>query len=119
MTDPEERRVRRSVAIHTLAVVIFALLAVSGGGALTVPFVITGLAGSIGAALIAVAVWRGHSYQRTVRLAMAAAAVAVLITGVLLAPSGLDRTFVITVAIGLAALLALFALLAGDRPRTA
>jgi len=43
----------------------------------------------------------------------------VLIAGVMLAPQGMDRGFVIWVAALLGALLALFALLTGDRPRTA
>jgi hypothetical protein len=50
---------------------------------------------------------------------MAAAAVVVVAAGVMLAPHGMDRGFVISVASGLAVALALFALLAGDRPRTA
>jgi hypothetical protein len=50
---------------------------------------------------------------------MAAAAVVVLIAGVMLASQGMDRGFAISVAALLAAALALFALLAGDRPRPA
>jgi hypothetical protein len=100
---------------------------------LAVPFMVAGTAGGVGAAVIAVTVWRvqraeagagvrtgirrSEATQRTVRFAMAAAAVAVLITGVVLAPQGMDRGFVISVAALLAAALALFALLAGDRPR--
>jgi peptidoglycan/LPS O-acetylase OafA/YrhL len=135
MTDREQRRLRRSVALHGFAVAVFAMLAVSGAGlaapglyGLAVPFIVAGLAGGVGAAVIAVAVWRqqrgeagaaepGGAPQRTVRLAMAAAAVVVLIAGVLLAPRGMDRGFVISVAALLAAALALFALLAGDKPR--
>jgi hypothetical protein len=44
--------------------------------------------------------------------------VVVVISGVLLAPGGMDRGFVIGVAVLLAVALALFALLSGDRPRT-
>jgi hypothetical protein len=156
MTDPEQRRLRRSAALHGFAVAVFALLALSGAGfagpglyGLAVPFIVAGIAGAGGAAVIAVTVWRwqrgatgagvrggagvcmdsvpggaaatepSQAPQRTVRLAMAAAAVVVLIVGVMLAPQGMDRGFVISVAALLAAALALFALLAGDRPRTA
>jgi hypothetical protein len=156
MTSSEQRRLRRSVALHGMAVAVFTMLAWSGAGAaalgaygLAVPFIVAGLAGGVGAAVIAVIVWRGQrgeaaagardgaavrtdpaprgaaatgwseATQRTTRLAMAAAAVLVLISGVMLAPGGMDRGFVISVAAMLAAALALFALLAGDRPRTA
>ena len=141
MTNAEQRRLRRSVALHVFAVAVFAMLALSGAGAATqrafglaVPFIVAGLAGAVGAALIAAAVWRSRrgepvpgdtathrngAPQRTVRLAMAAAAVVVLAAGVLLAPGGMDRGFVISVAAFLAVTLALFALLAGDRPRIA
>jgi hypothetical protein len=156
MTNSEQRRLRRSAAQHGIAVVVFAMLALSGIGAaapglygLAVPFIVTGVAGAGGAAVIAVAVWRlqrqeagaevldgagvhpgsvpggaaatgrNEATQRTVRLAMAAAAVVALIAGVMPAPRGMDRGFVISVAAGLAVALALFALFAGDRPRTA
>jgi len=136
MTDSERRRLRRSVALHCIAVAVFAMLAFAGSGiavgapAVAAPFIVVGLAGAVGAGLIAVSVWRTQSQeaaaikpsgppQRTIRLAMAAAAVLALFTGVALAPQGVDRGFVIGVAAFLAALLALFALLAGDRPRTA
>lgn len=144
MTNSEQWRLRRSVALHGIAVVVFAMLAWSGAGfaapglyGMAVPFIVAGVAGGVGAAVIAVTVWRlqleeagadvrdgaatkrGEATQRTARLAMAAAAVVVLIAGVMLAPQGMDRGFVISVAAGLAAALASFALLAGDRPRTA
>ncbi|MEU8612663.1 hypothetical protein AB0C29_32200 [Actinoplanes sp. NPDC048791] len=141
MTNPEQRRLRRSVVQHSIAVVVFAMLALSGVGAagpglygLAVPFIVTGVAGAAGAAVIAVAVWRlqreqasdrpggatrNKTTQRTVRLAMVAAAVVALIAGWMLAPQGMDRGFVISVAAGLAVALALFSLFAGDRPRTA
>jgi hypothetical protein len=147
MTNPEQRRLRRSVAEHGIAVVVFAMLALSGVGVavpglygLAVPFIVTGVAGAAGAAVIAVAVWRlqreeagvlagpgirpggdagNGAAQWTVRLAMVAAAVVALIAGVMLAPRGMDRGFVISVAAGLAVVLALFSLFAGDRPRTA
>jgi hypothetical protein len=141
MTNSEQRRVRRSVAQHGIAVVVFAMLALSGVGVagpgrygMAVPFIVTGVAGATGAAVIAVAVWRlqreeagvrpgggttNEAAQRTVRLAMAAAAVVALIAGWMLAPQGMDRGFVISVAAGLAVALALFSLFAGDRPRNA
>jgi hypothetical protein len=138
MTNLERRRPRRGAALHGIAVAVFAMLALSGAGAaaqglygLAVPFVVAGTAGGVGAAVIAVTLWReqrreagaaaterSEAPQRTVRLAMGAAAVVVLMAGVVLAPGGVDRGFVITVAALLAAALALFALLAGDRPRT-
>ncbi|MEV6495070.1 hypothetical protein AB0M20_41585 [Actinoplanes sp. NPDC051633] len=143
MTTSEQWRLRRSVALHGFAVAVFAMLALSGAGAaaqgvygIAVPFLVAGLAGAVGAAVIAVSVWRGlreaggavatangirrsGAPQRSIRLAMAAAAVVVLIAGVMLAPQGMDRGFAISVAALLAAALALFALLAGDRPRPA
>ncbi|MGW4946967.1 hypothetical protein ACWEOZ_35890 [Actinoplanes sp. NPDC004185] len=139
MTNSEQRRLRRSAAQHGIAVVVFAMLALSGVGAagpgrygMAVPFLVIGVAGSAGAAALAVAVWRlqrvpagagirpatNAAAQRTVRLAMAAAALVALIAGVLLAPQGMDRDFVISVAAGLAVALALFSLFAGDRSRT-
>lgn len=131
-TGAEQRRLRRSVVLHGVAVVVFAMLALSGAATaapglygLAVPSIVTGTAGAVGAALIAVSVWRAQrgdaaatGRQRTVRLAMAAAAVVAMIAGVVLAPSGIDRGFVITVAGVLAGALALFALLSGDRPRS-
>ena len=144
MTDSEQRRLRRSAAQHGIAVVVFAMLALSGAGTagpglygMAVPFIVVGVAGAAGAAIIAVAVWRlqreeagvpagagirpagNAAAQRAVRLAMAAAAVVALIAGVMLAPRGMDRGFVISVAAGLAVALVLFSLFAGDRPRTA
>jgi hypothetical protein len=156
MTNPEQRRLRRSAAMHGLAVAVWAMLAWSGAGfaapglfGMAVPFIVAGIAGTVGAAVIAVNVWRLQfeesvadvrdgadvrmdsvpdgaaatkrieATQRTTRLAMAAAAVVVLIAGVVLAPQGIDRGFVISVSAGLAVTLALFALLAGDRPRPA
>jgi hypothetical protein len=132
MTDSEQWRLRRSVALHGFAVAVFAMLALSGAVAATqrlyglaVPFIVAGTAGAVGAAVIAATVWRGEAgaaatkTQQTIRLAMAGAAVVVLITGVLLAPQGVDRGFAIWVAALLAGALALFALLAGDQPRPA
>jgi len=67
MANPEQRRLRRSVALHGFAVAVFAMLALSGAGAaaerlygLAVPFVVAGIAGGVGAAVIAVTVWRAQ-----------------------------------------------------------
>jgi hypothetical protein len=135
MTNPEQRRLRRSAALHGAAAAVFAMLAWSGADAaaqgrygLAVPFIVAGIAGGVGAAVIAMTVWRlqgGAGVRvdpvpgKATRLAMAASAVVALIAGVMLAPQGMDRGFVISVAALLAAALASFALLAGDRPRTA
>ena len=144
MTSTEQRRLRRSAALHCVAVAVFGLLAWSGAGfaapglfGLAVPFIVAGLAGAGGATIIAVNVWRLQfeeggaaepdgaaaikriqATQRTARRAMAGAAVVVVTAGVVLAPEGIDRGFVIWMAAGLAAVLALFALFAGDRLRT-
>ncbi len=161
MTNVEQRRLRRSATLHGIAVVVFGLLAWSGARSaaqglygLAVPSIVAGIAGGVGAAVIAVTMWRGRgeapgapgetgadvrdgadvrmdsfvdgavatqrseATQRITRLAMAAAAVLVLVAGVWLAPQGMDRGFVMSVAGVLAAALTLFAMLAGDRPRT-
>ena len=152
MTSAEQWRLRYSAALHGFAVLIFAMLALTGAViatqgryGLALPMMVAGVAGAGGAAAITAQVWRAQVSigarpgtgvpggagvpgavagserskppQRTIRLAMAAAAVVALIAGVLLAPGGIDRGFVISVAALLAAALALFALLAGDRPR--
>ncbi len=106
--------------LHGLMVVAFGMLALSGAGAaaqglygLALPFIVTGLAGGAGAALLMTTVVP----QRTIRLGMAAGAVVALVAGIALAPEGLDRGFVIGVAALLAVVLAFFALTAGGRPR--
>ena len=112
---------RRGVIRYALAVLVFGLLAGSGADAfrqdapaLAAPMLITGLAGAVGAAVIAAAVyWRPDTrVQRAARLAMLMAAVAVALTGVASAPDGAERGFVIGVAALLAVLLAAFALVA-------
>ena len=146
MTSAEQWRLRYSAALHGFAVMVFAMLALTGTViatqgryGLALPMMVTGLTGAAGAAAITAQVWRAQASigvrpgtgvpgavpgserreppQCTIRLAMATAAVVALIAGVLLAPGGIDRGFVISVAALLAAALALFALLAGDRPR--
>lgn len=112
----------RGLFRYAAAVLVFGLLAAAGaqalpqdGPALAVPFLITGVAGAGGAAVIAVALHKGlhPRVQRITRLAMAVAAVAVAVTGVVFAPGGMDRGFVIGTAALLAVLLAAFAALAG------
>lgn len=133
----ERRRLRRSAWLHTLAVVIFSMLAWSGADliarqapALGVPFAIAGAAGSCGALVVVVTILRSCSRpaplrraarvaQAAARLSVAVAAVAVTVTGVALAPSGMDRGFVISVSVFLAVLLVAFAVFAGETPRAA
>ncbi|MEV4641853.1 hypothetical protein AB0J80_31360 [Actinoplanes sp. NPDC049548] len=115
---------RRGVALHGLAAAVFTLLALSGVGELTgqarglaVPSVITGAAGALGALALTWLLLRqqaGVRAQRAVRLSMAVAAVAAMGAGVVFAPDGLDRGFVISVSAVLAGALALFALLCGS-----
>ncbi|MCO8272945.1 hypothetical protein M1L60_20325 [Actinoplanes sp. TRM 88003] len=93
-------------------------VAVQGSYGLGFAFVVAGLAGGVGAAVIAVSVWRARlAGHRVVRISMGVAAVVVLLAGVVLAPGGIDRGFVMVVSALLALLLAMFALLAGDRAR--
>lgn len=113
-------RRRRGAVLHGVAALAFGLLALMGVGAaaeglygLAVPFVVIGAAGGVGAAVIALT--DRAATQRAARLTMAGAAAVVLLAGVVLAPRGLDRGFVITVAAVLAATLGSFALLAGER----
>ena len=118
--------------MHLLAVVVFALLVWSGvtmlhpyAYGMGVPSLIVGAAGSVGSLVIAVSVWRGRTaapggrplVQTVTRLAMTAAAVAAVVAGVALAPGGMDRGFVIGVALFHAVLLAAYALVCGYRPR--
>lgn len=112
-----------STALHTLAVVVFGLLAWSGADgirsgaqALGVPMLIAGVAGSVGALVILSSLLRrrhGTADQRVARIGMAVAAAATVAVGVALAPAGWERGFVIAVNAGTGALLAVFAALAG------
>lgn len=114
-------------ALHGFAVVIFGLMTWRAAGdlgsdarALSVPMLITGVAGTAGALVILWSVLRPTgraATQRTARIGMAMAAVATVAVGVGLAPAGWEREFVITVNVITGGLLALFALLAGDRRR--
>jgi hypothetical protein len=107
---------------YALAILTFGALAVSAvdhlrqeGTGLGVPFLIAGLAGAGGAAVVAAAIyWQlGARVRRATRTAMIVAAMAVAGTGVALAPDSTDHGFVIGAAALLAVLLAGFALLAG------
>lgn len=122
-------RVDRSAVPHLLAMVIFALLAWSGAGmlrqgvdGLAVPSLMIGAAGAAGALLTVTGTPSRHPGPRSHRLvrgAMVLVAVAALVTGAALAPSGIDRGFVISVDAVLSGALASYALLAGERHRTA
>jgi hypothetical protein len=135
--EVQRRRLSRSALWHAVAVAIFGLLAWSGTDGirqgvdgLAVPFLILGVAGSLGSLVIVVTVMRWRAglarpaaaapsgraavlAQGVARWSMAAAAVVAVGVGVALAPTGMDRGFVISVDVVLAGALALFALLAG------
>jgi hypothetical protein len=111
---------------YVLAVLTFGALAVSAvdhlrqeGTGLGVPFLIAGVAGATGAAVVGAAIyWRlGARIRRATRTSMIIAAMAVAGTGVALAPDSTDHAFVIGAAALLALLLAGFALLAGPGRR--
>lgn len=113
----------RTAAWHGAAAVIFGLMAWRGAGlldarALGVPMLIAGVAGATGALAIVVSVlWQRNrtGTQRAARAGMALAGVAAAAVGVLLAPAGWERGFVISVNVLTGGLLAVFALLAGER----
>ncbi|WP_088974513.1 hypothetical protein [Micromonospora coxensis] len=121
------RRLGRSALPHLLAMVIFGLLAWSGGSTLrqgvdglAAPSLMIGAAGAVGALLMVAspsgpADRSGPDPHRLVRLAMVLAAVIALATGTALAPDGMDRGFVISVDAVLAGALASYALLAGGQ----
>lgn len=130
----DKRRLHRSVALHGAAVVIFGLMAWRGPGAVTVglhalgvPMLIAGAGGASGALVILWSVLRRRDRlmgpypstrtgaQRAARIGMAVAAVATVTAGVALAPAGSEREFVIWVNVVIGGLLAVFALLAGER----
>jgi hypothetical protein len=116
-----------------VAVVIFGLMVWSGvdglsvgAHALAVPMLITGAAGATGALVIVWSVLRRPdptadprrpdrmSAQGAARIGMGVAAVVTVVVGVVLAPAGWERGFVIAVNSGIGCLLAVFALLAGE-----
>ncbi|MEU4379989.1 hypothetical protein [Micromonospora echinofusca] len=126
------RRLTRVILVHVALSVGFALLAAGGvsssagrAGAFAVPWLVIGVAGALGALLIAAAAWQlraGRSsgsrwavrWEASARLGMALAAAVALAVGVAVAPAGSERGFVIGVDAALAGALALFALAAGD-----
>ncbi|MEV0881511.1 hypothetical protein AB0I85_27190 [Micromonospora echinofusca] len=129
------RRLSRVILVHVGLSAGFALLAVGGvsssagrAGAFAVPWLVIGVAGALGALLIAAA-WRLRAglttvrssggrwavrWEASARLGMALAAAVALAVGVAVAPAGSERGFVIGVDAALAGALALFALAAGD-----
>ncbi|MEU4715666.1 hypothetical protein AB0F73_18675 [Micromonospora purpureochromogenes] len=126
------RRVGRNALPHLLAMVIFGLLAWSGGSmlrqgvdGLAVPSLMIGAVGAVGALLMAAgrpsrrADPSGPDPHQLVRVAMVLVAVTALVTGTALAPDGMDRGFVISVDAVLAGALASYALLAGEQRRPA
>ncbi|MCP3787997.1 hypothetical protein NLX85_32025 [Micromonospora sp. A3M-1-15] len=125
----ESSRLVRDVPLHVLAVVIFGLLAWSGVvglaqdvPALAVPSLIVGVAGAV-RALSAVTgllpAAAGRAARRVARGATLLSAVAALATGLVLAPDGADRGFVIAVSAVLAAALAAYAVLGEPARRAA
>ncbi|MEJ3746379.1 hypothetical protein WEI85_24200 [Actinomycetes bacterium KLBMP 9797] len=130
----DRRRSHHGAVLHGVAVVIFGLMVWSGvdglgvgAQALGVPMVITGAAGATGALVIVWSMLRRPglnadprpparmSAQRAARIGMALAAVAAVAVGVVLAPIGWEREFVIAVNGVTGGLLAVFAPLAGGR----
>ncbi|MBM0257504.1 hypothetical protein [Micromonospora sp. 4G55] len=122
------RRVGRGALPHLLAMVIFGLLAWSGGSmlrqgvdGLAVPSLMIGAAGAVGALLMMArrpsrhADESGPDLHQLVRVAMVLVALTALVTGTALAPDGMDRGFVISVDAVLAGALASYALLAGEQ----
>lgn len=134
------RRLDRVVLTYLLAVLVSGLVARAGlsalsvgGGAMGVPWLVIGTGGVVGAGTIIVAaryarggvgpagvdpVRLDHAalLARLGRLLMLAVALGAAVTSVVLAPTS-DRGLALAVGIGLAALLAVFALLAGDVTR--
>ncbi|MFI6332797.1 hypothetical protein ACIBBG_31385 [Micromonospora chersina] len=119
--DPsrEGSRSVRGVPLHALAVVVFGLLAWSGVvglaqdvPALAVPSLIVGVAGAVRALSIVTGLLpTGGTARRVAGGVTLLAAVAALAAGLVLAPHGTDRGFVIAVSAVLAAALAAYAVL--------
>ncbi|MGW4157433.1 hypothetical protein ACWEDF_30235 [Micromonospora chersina] len=109
----------RGVPLHVLAVVVFGLLAWSGVvglahdvRALAVPSLIVGVAGAVRAlSTVTGLLPAGGAARRVAGGVTLLAAVAALATGLVLAPHGTDRGFVIAVSAVLAAALAAYAVL--------
>ncbi|MEN3610105.1 hypothetical protein AAH979_11190 [Plantactinospora sp. ZYX-F-223] len=136
------RRLRRRLLLvassYLLAVLVSALVARaglaagrSGADRIGLPWAVVGLAGMLGAGTLTAAAWYArHSVgtcpadptrlARAVLLARVGRIGMVLVAavlGVVLAPDGAERGFAILASTGLAALLALFAVLANDLTR--
>lgn len=109
----------RGVSLHVLAGVVFGLLAWSGVvglaqdvPALAVPSLIVGVAGAVRAlSTVTGLLPAGGPARRVAGGVTLLAAVAALATGLVLAPHGTDRGFVIAVSAVLAAALAAYAVL--------
>ncbi|SCL53353.1 hypothetical protein [Micromonospora chersina] len=125
-SDPS-REGSRDVRLHVLAVVIFGLLAWSGvvglaqdAPALAVPSLIVGVAGAVRALSTVTGLLPAGGIARGVAGgATLLAAIAALTTGLVLAPDGTDRGFVLAVSAVLAAALAAYAVLGGPVRRPA
>ena len=130
-----QSRIRRSygsLVLHAFAVVVFGMMAYTGvwsvateAGHLAVPWLIGGVGGTLGALGFLIIAYLRHGISRddadtrmshwvaravrSLRIFVIAVAAAVGVTGVMLAPTGMDRGFAITVDVGLAIVLALFA----------
>ncbi|TDC84543.1 hypothetical protein E1193_05280 [Micromonospora sp. KC606] len=115
----------RDLYLHVLAVVIFGLLTWSGVAglgrgvaALAVPWLIIGAVGAIRALLAVTGLLSPQTpwaVRRSARGVMLLAAVVALMVGLVLAPTGMDRNFVIAVDAVLAAALGAYAFL-GESP---
>jgi hypothetical protein len=141
MSDQRPPKAGRRTALRYLPpAVVFGLVALTGARSvaagvpsLALSWMIAGLGGVAGSAIILAAALRSDhavthdranparfaSVAWLARLLMLAAALATAIVGIALAPTGLDRGLAIIVSTGLAAALALFALTANDLTRQA
>ncbi|AVT33336.1 hypothetical protein C6361_32215 [Plantactinospora sp. BC1] len=135
------RRLLGIALSYLLAVLVSALVARAGLAAgrsgvdrIGLPWALVGLAGMLGAGTLATAAWyarrglgtgspdparlaRAVLLARVGRIGMVLVAAVAAVLGIVLAPDGAERGFAILVSTGLAALLALFALLANDLSR--
>ncbi|MGI5146739.1 hypothetical protein ACQEVC_10185 [Plantactinospora sp. CA-294935] len=139
------RRLRRRLLVvassYLLAVLVSALVARAGLAAgrsgvdrIGLPWAVVGLAGMLGAGTLTAAAWyarrglgtgpadptrlaRAVLLARVGRIGMVLVAAIAAVLGVVLAPDGAERGFAILASTGLAALLALFAVLANDLTR--
>ncbi|MFE9959977.1 rhomboid family intramembrane serine protease [Micromonospora sp. NPDC005299] len=122
---PARRHHLRDAHLHVLAVVIFGLLAWSGldgldreVAGLAVPSLVVGLAGAVRAVLAVTGILpplRRPAARQAVRGILVLIAVVALAAGFALAPSGMDRGFVIAVDAVLAGALAGYAFLGEPR----